>query len=380
MRLYSTFIVLSCLGLIALVGRAEGEGLTEENSDNSTNKETKALAPTEQVSEPPLSLEIPAGLNDTETQTPSVAASKAGETDLYTLGANLFEAFAPEEIKRDYEFPSRSQWTDFMPRLQRALDGDSLEELAKLEDQAHQALELLQSIPGTEAPCLWLHDRLEMIEAARSLALYSPQPTPPYSRSYAHKRSKPSASNAASRLNNNAFKPEVLCPEIPAYDYWYTRIKDRPIPAGARELMPLLRSCFTEEDSPSALAWLAEVESTFNPRAKSPVGATGLYQLMPATARGLGLSTSWPDERTNPAKSARAAARLLNSLHRKFGDWPLALAAYNAGEGRVRRLLTKHKATTFAGIAAALPVETRLYVPKVLATVTTRTGLTPSQL
>jgi membrane-bound lytic murein transglycosylase D len=101
---------------------------------------------------------------------------------------------------------------------------------------------------------------------------------------------------------------------------------------------------------------------------------------MPATARELGLSTFMPDERTDPKKSAEAAARMLRQLHRKFQDWPLAIAAYNAGPGRVQRTLDKQKAKSFAEIAAVLPVETRLYVPKVLATLQVRTGVTLAQL
>jgi membrane-bound lytic murein transglycosylase D len=66
---------------------------------------------------------------------------------------------------------------------------------------------------------------------------------------------------------------------------------------------------------------------------------------------------------------------MLRRLHGRFGSWPLALAAYNAGEGRVSRLLTARKATTFAAIAADLPAETRLYVPKVLATLALREGI-----
>src|SRR5690606_37921070 len=120
----------------------------------------------------------------------------------------------------------------------------------------------------------------------------------------------------------------------------------------------------------------AEVESTFNPVARSPAGARGLFQLMPATARELGLRTFFPDERTDPAKSAQAAARYLRQMHDRFGDWPLALAAYNAGPGRVRRTLEQHGAETFAGIAAHLPAETQMYVPKVLATIEARTGRT----
>jgi membrane-bound lytic murein transglycosylase D len=125
---------------------------------------------------------------------------------------------------------------------------------------------------------------------------------------------------------------------------------------------------------PPELAWIAEAESSLNPAARSPSGARGLFQLMPDTAHGLGLSTFLPDDRTDPEKSARATARLLRTLYSKFGGWPLALAAYNAGEGRVRRLLASSGASDFAGVAPSLPSETRMYVPKVCALVTVRTG------
>jgi membrane-bound lytic murein transglycosylase D len=95
---------------------------------------------------------------------------------------------------------------------------------------------------------------------------------------------------------------------------------------------------------------------------------------MPATAKELGLSTLLPDERTHPEKSAKASATYLRKLHARFGDWPLAIAAYNAGGGRISRALQKNKAKTFAEIAPSLPVETQMYVPKVLATLQVRAG------
>jgi len=144
--------------------------------------------------------------------------------------------------------------------------------------------------------------------------------------------------------------------------------------------MPRLREAFTAEGVPPELAWLAEAESTLNPDARSPAGAAGLFQLMPDTAHALGLGTFLPDERKDPEKSARAAARYLRALYGKFGSWPLALAAYNAGEGRVRRELASRGATDFAGVAAALPAQTRMYVPKVCALVDVRTGMAPDRL
>ena len=153
------------------------------------------------------------------------------------------------------------------------------------------------------------------------------------------------------------------------------RLQVRARPPQAERYVSLLQPVFVAGGVPGSLVWLAEVESGFNPISRSPAGARGLFQLMPATARELGLRTTLPDERTDPAKSAQAAARLLHGLHAKFGDWPLALAAYNAGAGRVQRTLAKQRARTFAEIADALPLETRLYVPKVLAVLQVRAGV-----
>ena len=144
--------------------------------------------------------------------------------------------------------------------------------------------------------------------------------------------------------------------------------------------MPHLERYFVAEGLPGQLVWLAEVESTFNASARSPVGARGLFQLMPETARDLGLSTFFPDERTHPVKSAQAAARYLKQLHRRFDDWPLAIAAYNAGPGRVSRTLAKSDVKTFAAIAGNLPAETRMFVPKVLATLAVRADFPPEKL
>ena len=167
---------------------------------------------------------------------------------------------------------------------------------------------------------------------------------------------------------------------IPLYEPWLAWMKDRPCPSRAGDYLPMLRAAFAAEGLPEALVWLAEAESTFNPRARNPVGALGLFQLMPETAQSLGLSL-WPrDQRLHPATNARAAARYLKRLHERFGDWPLALAAYNGGEARVARLLRVRGATDFAGIASRLPAETQLYVPKVLATIEVRAGVSLAEL
>jgi membrane-bound lytic murein transglycosylase D len=132
---------------------------------------------------------------------------------------------------------------------------------------------------------------------------------------------------------------------------------------------------------PDAWVWIAEVESSMNPAARSPAGAVGLFQLMPATARHLGLRPEAnTDERLDPLKNADAAARYLRHLHRRFRSWPLTLAAYNAGEGRVSRLLRETGRADFEAIRDRLPLETRMYVPRVIETVRLREGIDPAAL
>jgi membrane-bound lytic murein transglycosylase D len=122
---------------------------------------------------------------------------------------------------------------------------------------------------------------------------------------------------------------------------------------------------------PKALAYLPVIESAFVPTLTSRAGAHGLWQFMPATAREYGLRVDWwIDERADPELSTRAAATFLKDLHRMFGDWSLALAAYNCGPGRVRRTMESSGAKTFWELIeqGLLPKETRGYVPTFYAT------------
>jgi membrane-bound lytic murein transglycosylase D len=281
--------------------------------------------------------------------------------ELFRLGRELFAQLAPAEMKAQFEFPSKEQWDSFVRRLQGALAGDSLTELAALAGEARATLTVLRTLPDYEDLADWLEQRLDEIEGARQAVAPAPRsgPEPP--------------------LRPGAPRPAVLQP-VPHYNLWLARVRSRPLPARAPELMPQLRAVFAAAGLPPELAWLAEAESSLNPSARSPMGARGLFQFMPDTAKAMGLRTFLPDERTDPQRSAGAAARYLRALHGRFGNWALALAAYNAGEGRVGRTLAAHRATTFTAIAEALPAETRMYVPKVCALIATRTGVSPDRL
>jgi membrane-bound lytic murein transglycosylase D len=147
------------------------------------------------------------------------------------------------------------------------------------------------------------------------------------------------------------------------------------LPPGAQAYVSRLKPIFVAEGVPAELVWLAEVESGFDTRARSSIGAAGLFQLMPETAKSLGLTLAPWDQRLEPEKNARAAARYLKHLHETFRDWRLSVAAYNAGEGLVSRLLEKRMAHGYDGIAADLPAETQMYVPKVETTILQREGV-----
>lgn len=125
-----------------------------------------------------------------------------------------------------------------------------------------------------------------------------------------------------------------------------------------------------QEGMPSGLLSVALVESGFHPFATSPKGAKGIWQFMPDTARRYGLRVeSNIDYRTNPEFSTKAAAQYLKDLYRQFGDWKLALAAYNAGENRIQRIINKTKLYSFDELATGgyLPRETANYVPAVMS-------------
>ena len=127
---------------------------------------------------------------------------------------------------------------------------------------------------------------------------------------------------------------------------------------------------FTEEGVPQELLRVAAIESNYDPLALSSKGARGVWQLMPETAARFGLRVdSQTDERTQPVRSTRAAAQYLRKLYAQFGDWRLALAAYNAGEGAVKAAIQRAGTTDFRQLAerGLLPEETRRYVPAVLA-------------
>jgi membrane-bound lytic murein transglycosylase D len=132
----------------------------------------------------------------------------------------------------------------------------------------------------------------------------------------------------------------------------------------------MIRRVLKEEGVPQDLIYLAEAESGFHPVALSHAGARGLWQFMSSRARGYGLERNWwVDERQDPEKSTRAAARHLKDLYKEFGDWYLAMAAYNSGPLTVMQAVQRTGYADFWELYRrnVLPAETRNYVPIIIA-------------
>ena len=134
----------------------------------------------------------------------------------------------------------------------------------------------------------------------------------------------------------------------------------------SRKFESIMKPIFKEYGIPTDLYYLALIESGFNPKAYSGAKAMGVWQFISSTGRLYGLRrTDWLDERRDPEKATRAAARHLKDLFEEFGSWPLAFAAYNAGRGRVQRAIAKAGTNDFWSLE--LPGETRNYVPAFFA-------------
>jgi membrane-bound lytic murein transglycosylase D len=232
--------------------------------------------------------------------------------------------------------------------LQLAMRGTNIAQLGTLREAANELAPLLEKYQETQSYGYWLRTRLDYLEASEEL----------------ERETKAMKPTERSRAPMAKLEREV----------WVSELAKRPWPPQATNYVPRLKEIFVSEHLPPELVWVAEVESSFNADARSPAGAAGMFQLMPQTAKDEKLSL-WPwDERYQAEKSARAAARYLHGLHAHYGDWELALAAYNVGPARVDKLLKETKGRSFDAIAGRLPAETQMYVPKVEATIRKREG------
>lgn len=264
-----------------------------------------------------------------------------------------------DDILKLLDDVDRDRLRAFLTEFQARLQTNSVYELGPLRAPAKDMVEFLDQWQETKPLADWLNTRLDYIDVSEELKRAAVPPKTP------------------STTTPHALLPPTLTLE---HAVWERQFQSRPFPTAADAYVPRLKRIFRSERMPPELIWVAEVESSFNPAARSPVGAAGLFQLMKPTAQSYGLSTSLPDERTDPDKNARAAAKYLRHLHERFRDWPLALAAYNAGETRIDNVLKTARARDFQTIAPKLPAETQMYVPKCDAALQRREGLSLAEL
>ena len=281
-----------------------------------------------------------------------VAAAPAGaqdETFTWEDVAQSAEQWAQENLDpnvlRSLQSADQEKVQEFLNTLQKEFHGEYIIDLAPLRETAKTIEQALESHEDTVPLAVWLKTRLDYFDVANEIRLLIPPPTTP-------PKPTPSRPVDPSQLRN----------------LWMKEVKERPMPEPAAACVTNLKPIFVREQVPPELVWVAEVESSFDVRARSPAGAAGLFQLMPSTAKQYGLKSFPFDQRLKPEDSAHAAAKHMRYLRRRFGDWRLAMAAYNAGEGTVQKLLDRYKATSYDTIAPHLPAETQLYVPKVEAT------------
>ncbi len=166
----------------------------------------------------------------------------------------------------------------------------------------------------------------------------------------------------------------------PAIEQWMNYYGATPIGRSTLKIgidrsnayLEMARAEFRRAGVPEDLVWLAFVESVWNPRAISPAAAGGIWQFIPSVATEYGLTVqSGNDERADPFKQTRVAAEYLRDLYTIFGDWTLAMAAYNAGEPGVMRAIIRNGSANFWEMydKQLLPRETCNYIPKILAAI-----------
>jgi len=167
--------------------------------------------------------------------------------------------------------------------------------------------------------------------------------------------------------------PIPINKQVKAYLVYFTTERKRTIRkylSRSTRYLPMIREVFQEHGLPEDLAYLAMIESGFNPYAYSLAHACGMWQFIRGTGRRYGMAiNNYVDERRDPEKSTRAAAKYLLDLYKQFGSWYLAAASYNCGEGRVQRELNKSNHKNFWELSGnqCLPKETKNYVPQMIA-------------
>jgi membrane-bound lytic murein transglycosylase D len=259
-------------------------------------------------------------------------------------------------------------------------------------------LELVERIYRLEVPQQQVTPRVELAQTQTMPANYTGQfqqddkNAPPQEPGFKHQKFEPSPLDEYAKLvltpEETNVDPEDLSnietaknaidfqfetnSLIQGYINYYQGRGRSTMEAGLRrsgQFMQMARRIFREEGVPEDVTWLGQVESAWRTKALSWAAASGLWQFIPGTGRTYGLrQTAWIDERNSLEKATRASARYLKDLYNHFGNWELAMAAYNTGQGNIDRAISRAGSRSFWKIYPYIAQETRNYVPNILAT------------
>jgi membrane-bound lytic murein transglycosylase D len=259
-------------------------------------------------------------------------------------------------------------------------------------------LELVERIYRLEVPQQQVTPRVELAQAQTMPVTYTGQfqqddkNAPPQEPGFKHQKFEPSPLDEYAKLvltpEETNVDPEDLSnietaknaidfqfetnSLIQGYINYYQGRGRSTMEAGLRrsgQFMQMARRIFREEGVPEDVTWLGQVESAWRTKALSWAAASGLWQFIPGTGRTYGLrQTAWIDERNSLEKATRASARYLKDLYNHFGNWELAMAAYNTGQGNIDRAISRAGSRSFWKIYPYIAQETRNYVPNILAT------------
>jgi membrane-bound lytic murein transglycosylase D len=324
----------------------------------STPQSKTAQPPASQKSEPQASASSQAA-NSSEPKPDPVAALIGNVEKEYQAGENEYAAGHKEGAKQHFDrafnllMGSSSETRAdrrYQPEFDRVLAGVNKLELKALEQQSEASVDNSPEQKAEPAP----------IDEANEVTNYPVDPNL-------------KAKAAAELKATHSDLPLMMTDQVAGYINYFSGRGRGTLEHGlarSGRYREMIERILKEEGVPQDLIYLAQAESGFHPYAVSRVGARGIWQFMGSRARGYDLHhDTFVDERQDPEKSTRAAARHLKDLYSQFGDWYLAMAAYNSGPGTIQSAVKRTGYADFWELYRrdVLPKETRNYVPIIVA-------------
>ncbi|MCX6998423.1 MAG: transglycosylase SLT domain-containing protein, partial [Kiritimatiellaeota bacterium] len=209
--------------------------------------------------------------------------------EVYEIDTDLIRELAVATIGDQVDLPSAEEWQQFWTAIVDALQADSLDDLAALSPLAQTAVSYLQALPSAQPVQAWLRQRQDYFDMSRQAQLMYPAPAP------ARPAAPPSVRGPGPRARLIPPRPPAMSVPVQltlkrlvylrSQESWTRKLRGRMKPDEAAFLIPALKNIFEAEGVAPEWVWLAEVESGLNVRARSPVGAAGLFQFMPDTAQ-----------------------------------------------------------------------------------------------